>query len=85
MPIQIHIDELILHDFDLPESHGITFERALTSELGRLLATSDLPATSFAAPQLSLPLTPGPASPMSLGTQAAGAIASLGSPCEGSP
>ena len=80
MSTQIHIDELILHDFDLPESHSITFERALTAELTRLLSTTaeaQLPSQSFAAPHLTVHLPTGPATPMALGTQAAASVAAL--------
>ncbi len=86
MPHQIHIDELILHDFDLPESQGITFERALSSELSRLLGSSELPSGSFAAPQMTVTLpTTSSASPMTLGTQAAGSVASLLTPRNPTP
>ena len=92
MPTSIHIDELILHDFDLPESHSITFERALTAELSRLLGAGNLPTASFAAPRLSVTLPRSPASPMALGKQAATSGASLftrtdsdGSPVERTP
>ncbi len=80
MSTQIHIDELILHDFALPESHSITFERALTAELTRLLSASgegQLPRQTFAAPHLTVHLPSGSATPMALGTQAAASVAAL--------
>lgn len=85
MPHTIHIDELILHDFDLPESHGITFERALQAELTRLLGTGGLPTESFSAPRMNITLPSGPASPMALGAQAATSVASLVSRGDAAP
>lgn len=80
MPHQIHINELILHDFDLPESQGVAFQRALSAELERLLGSGELPRESSAVPHMAITL-PCRAnqitSSMSLGAQAATSVASL--------